>query len=274
MAFTKAPISILFLVLATQPLLAQDVEPCASTAMRNDSTLQASCKFVLHLRETMPNFVALQSTARYAPAKTSAVRVAPQDTLTAIVTHADGHDSYTDLKRDGNPLSGEMSSLNGVWSLGEFSDQLRALFAVQNQVEFAAPETKKLGARRVKVYPFLLLAENNHSLSVQVGNKTIHPGYRGKLTIDEEKGQPLRLEFETIELPKTLPIVSASIEIAYADTPIADGSQSLLPHTATVKLCLPREDGCSSNITTFSNFRKFRSTSRVLTETIKDSTTK
>jgi hypothetical protein len=243
--------------------VAQQDEPCSQPTVTRDATLPGVCDFVLHLQSTMPNFVALQSTARYAAVKTMP-SLAPADTLSATVSHVDGHDSYTELRRNGNPVSRELSTATGVWSLGEFSDQLRSVFATQNQATFGEPEVKKVNGRLVKVYPFTLLEENNHSPSVNVGTKSVLPGYRGKLSVDEQTSKPIRLTLETIALPKKFPVKSALIEIDYAETPLADGTHFSLPRTASVTLCLPHDDGCSRNVTTFSDFRKFRSSTRII----------
>lgn len=125
---------------------------------------------------------------------------------------------------------------------------------------------------RALVFEFHVQKSNNHLYRLQaryVGGGAVvdYPGYGGELWVDKSNFQILRLVRETAEITPRFPITYVQTIVDYANSPLGDGTSFVVPtHGDTVTCSSDEGYECSHNVVSFTNYHKFRATTRILSE--------
>lgn len=195
------------------------------------------------------------------------------DVLTAQVTYRDGQEYYDHLLLNGQPISSEASvlppsSLRGPWSIGEFGMILQAIFLPDSRTEFQFKKQTRLGSADALLFTFHVAAANNRYYFLFSEDKKWFPQYRGELWVDENGFRLLRLERQTGRMAQ-YPIRSVNTTIQYAPVSLADGTTVVLPINSQVKTCTVldgmTEDTCSHSLVKFTDWHKFKTSTKVVT---------
>jgi VWFA-related protein len=252
---------------------------CGTLAGTGDhsTALARICEFGLSMRKKLPDVICDREMKRYwtvfrstwggrGTMATDADQRA--DVVTAKVSYRDGQEHYNDVRIDGKAVDATAPELSGTWSDGEFATILAGLFVPSTKAEFEFDKETTVRSAKALVFRFRVEAQNNRFYFLRVDDKVWLPEYEGRLWIDEQNSQLLRLERETAYMPK-YPITRMKTSIDYAEIPLADGSRLVLPIHSDVLICSPpvrgNSDNCSRNIIKFANWHKFKATTTIVT---------
>jgi len=240
-----------------QPVPAE-TSPCDSLApdTLHSDALRKVCQYAVTLPQQMPNFTCQQTTFRSFGDQTA-------DVVTAIVTYEDGTESYKDLRLNGRPVADSKSLNPGTWSTGQFGNDLRAIFDARNKVTFQFVSESKIAGRRALTFQYRVARQDVPLWRLRAKDQVVTPPYHGQLWIDEEAGIPLRLQVVATQIPRTFPLLSASLQIDYGEVLFGDDTRFVLPLKAVVNN--DDLDGRHSrNVLEFHNCHKFRGTARIV----------
>lgn len=191
------------------------------------------------------------------------------DVLSAEVTYRGGQEYYDHLVLNGQPVSSEAStlpppSLSGPWSVGEFGMILESIFLPASKAEFQFKKQTRIASAAALLFSFHVAAANNRYYFLFAGEEKWFPEYRGELWVDENGFRLLRLERQTGRMEQ-YPIQSVKTAIHYAPISLADGSTLVLPSNSEVKTCTPPGGNCARSLVTFTNWHRFKATTKVVT---------
>jgi hypothetical protein len=217
--------------------------------------LAAACQRVWELQQRLPNFLCEESVSTF---KQSWL----QHKITAQVAYEDGREQYRDIEVDGKSVA-SMSVAPGSWSTGEFGSDLLVLFNPAGATKFVFKKLESVESRSVYVFEFALSRQNNHSWEINVPGAAVTPGFSGRLYVDAETANVVRVEFRAVDFDGSSGLESYVKVIEYAEVKLGDGSSFLLPQKSRQEICT-RQSGCFRNELKFTNFRKFAARSRVL----------
>ena len=274
------------LPVAKDPVVSDIPAYCAGLAasVEHPAALAKVCEFVLSSEKRLPDVICDREMKRYwteyrsswggsrRGTRTAVYEVKHADLLTAHVSYRQGKEYYEDVRLDGQPVSSEASllpaaSLSGTWSVGEFATILAGAFLPPSNPEFVFERQTKVRSAKALLFRFHIRAQNNRSYFLFVGDKVWFPEYGGELWIDENSFQLLRLKRETIYLQQ-YPIRQVETSIDYANVPLGDGSQLVLPIHSEVRTCAAPVDGnsndCSRSIVKFTHWHKFGATTTIV----------
>jgi VWFA-related protein len=248
-----------------------------SGKVEHSAALGNLCEFVLSMRKRLPNIICNREMKRnwtdYSRFKGAHFGEKKSDVVTAQVSYRDGQEYYDNVRLDGQPVATESpllppSSLPGAWSVGEFSTILAGAFLPSAKAEFRFEKETKLGSTRALIFTVHVEESNNRSYLLFADDKTWFPEYRGQLWIDQSSFQLLRLRRETAYM-RHYPIRQVKTTIDYANVPLGDGTNAILPVHSEVMTCAPPPVGsnsndCSRSAVQFTNWQKFRATTSIV----------
>lgn len=253
---------------------------CASTSrnVEHSTALANVCEFVLSMRKRLPNIICNRETKRYwteyLPWQASHFGENKSDVVTAQVSYRHGREYYDNIRLDGEPVTAESSllppsSLSGSWSWGEFATILEGAFLPSTKAEFRFQKEAKVGSTRALVFTVHVAAEHNRSYALFARDKTWLPEYSAELWIDQNNFRLLRVQRDTAYMPQH-PIRQVKTTIDYANVPLGDGTQAVLPVHSEVMTCAPppvgsNSNNCARSIVKFTNWHKFRATTNIVT---------
>jgi len=235
-------------------------EFCAwlATDIPHAEVLRNVCEFAMSLPRRMPNFICDEDTARYRESK-------PVDQITALLRYENERESYSEVKLDGRPApAAVVAELSGLWSAGEFGNNLRSIFYPGNEPVFEFSGERKMGAGAAWVFAYRVPQQKDPVWWLSADYHGIAPAYSGELWVDQKTGELLRFELEANDIPKAFPTQSAEILTDYAKVGFDDGSSFVLPSDATVATTFRGVD--TRNVVRFRNCHKFQAKSRMLLE--------
>lgn len=235
-------------------------EFCSSLAtdIPHVEALRNVCEFAISLPRRMPNFICDEDTARYSKSK-------PVDQITALLRYENARESYSEVRLDGRPApAAVVAELSGLWSAGEFGNNLRSIFYPGNEPVFEFSGERKMGARAAWVFAYRVPQQKDPVWWLSADYHGIAPAYSGELWVDQKTGELLRFDLEANDIPKTFPTQSAEILTDYAKVSFDDGSSFVLPSDATVATTFRGVD--TRNILRFRNCHKFQAKSHILLE--------
>jgi hypothetical protein len=270
--------SVWILVLATALLSTvaagqaptEPLPDCAAVARgtQQAAALASVCEFVLTLPQKLPNIVCDQTTIRYQPAAREKPEITPEDIITAQVTYEAGKESYENIAINGQPTMRVMPELSGMWSIGEFGSQLRAIFTRRSAAEFTFRKGTTLHATPALMFEFRVARQNNLSWLVQAsgthGTLALYPGYRGTFWLDKRTSHLLRLEMHSTDVDVNFPLDRIEVAIDYTDLHLGDNSEFLLPARSEAVSCTRGSEQCRRNVLAFDHCRKYAAKSRIL----------
>jgi hypothetical protein len=206
----------------------------------------------------LPNFLCQQSTTRsYAGANHYWRTI---DQVTAEVLYDRGHESYKDVKLNGKPTGRSMMDLPGSRSTGEFGSTLRALFDKQTGALFKYQSDATLGAFSTAVYEFAVSGEQS-DWRVSAGSQMIMTPYTGRIWIDRESGNVIRIAMKAVEIPPAFPFRQVEAEVNYGPVVLPSGRYFLPEKAQNVSCNDPKS--CSRNVIEFRNYHKYTGESSI-----------
>jgi VWFA-related protein len=222
--------------------------------------LRGICEYAISLPEKMPNFVCGQETARY-----RGDSGAPVDLISASVLYEDGHESYSDIRVNDHPLSGDGAGSQGLRSTGEFGGNLRAIFNRTNHALFSYSGEGKVGEHAAWIFTYQIAEQKEQLWMLHAPDQIIAPRYSGELWIDQKGGGVLRFRSvaEAKDLPQTFPMKNVDLQIDYEEVGFGDGTNFVLPVDSTLTNVYSGEE-TSRNVVRFRNCHKFRARGRLV----------
>jgi uncharacterized protein (TIGR03435 family) len=180
------------------------------------------------------------------------------DTIGGTVASEKGREVYSNIVLNGKPVAALPS--RGVWSQGEFSAALVAVFSPDSAAQFVAKGRDPIRNRRAVRYSFAV--DRAHSIwSLRGENDTrFSPAFDGAVWIDEGTGQILRIAISARGLPDNYPGDTVESTIDYDLVKIAD-AQYLLPTRSELLTCQRHGNLCFRNESFFRDYRKFEADS-------------
>lgn len=246
-----------------------EIKPyCSAIASLTEHSpaLAELCRFTLSLPRKMPNVICDLETKRH----WRAFGIAHRDVVTAAVSYEDGHEYYNNIKIDGNPANASSGALNSSWSMGEFASIPQMVFAPLSDAEFRFNKEVKLNSIPALVFDFRVEESSNELYYLRAfypggWGVTFFPAYRGRVWLNKSNFHLMRMEKETADMPPWFPITRATTMIDYADVPLGDGSDFVLPAESEIEICSKEEwTECAHNVIRFKNWHKFRAKTRIL----------
>ena len=171
-----------------------------------------------------------------------------QDVVRARLAYYERRESYQLVTVNDRLTNRSYESLGGAISTGEFGSQLHNLFLPETQTRFTWVGPASLRGRPVYTYDYHVAKDRSRwnitwkkdaELVQGLGQETIIPPYRGRIVVDAERYQVLRLSFEAEEIPAGFPIRAASCTLDY-DYATISGRSFLLPVRAVLEMTAGR----------------------------------
>jgi len=211
---------------------------------------------ILSFKADIPNFVVNQTLTRYE--HSSGDRGwKPVDTFDMELTYQVGKgEHYKVLRHNGKPTDKEYEQFKGFTSMGELSENLTGLFEPETDAKFTEVKHENFHGRDTVIYDFSVVLSNSKlEIDDGISKQKIITAYSGRVWVDTESKQVLRLEYATDGIPDWFPISRAEDAVEY-DWVKIDDDKYLLPVHAEV-LLETRKRGYGHNVIEFTNYRKF-----------------
>lgn len=234
-----------------------DCEKLAEGVEHGD-VLVSFCKWALTSRERLPKLQVDEKIKRSAPGQYGSQ---PVETISMLAHYGDEMVRYSNLKMSGKTTKTpilEYELNNGFLSTGELRGALEAVLMDGRNTSFKFAKDQKRGqGKRVLVYDFKISPGDNTSW-VLMGAARAVPGYKGKISLDGDTGQPTRLEWETTELVPTSPRMDFSEEIDYENIHVSENNELVLPVRAETRSSVTNDDEVTNSLTNEITFRNWR----------------
>ncbi len=180
------------------------------------------------------------------------------DTIHSRVAYNEHHESYQVIMVNNTPVDRKLESMGGAVSTGEFGSMLRELFVPESRAEFRMVAPATLRGRPVYAYDYRVERENSKwSLYWEpghAGEQHYVPGYHGRVIIDAQTHQVLRVWLVADDIPPDFPIHAAQTTLDYEWAKISD-VPFLLPSRAIMEMKDNRVN--TRNEIAFRGYRKF-----------------
>ncbi|HEY3841397.1 MAG TPA: DUF5666 domain-containing protein [Bryobacteraceae bacterium] len=200
----------------------------------------------------LPNFLCQQSTTRsYGGADQQWHTV---DKVTAEVLYNHHHESYRDVKLNGKATGHSMMDLPGSRSTGEFGSTLRALFDKDTETLFKFRANASLRNYSAAIYDFAVSGDKS-DWRITAGSQMIATSYTGKIWIDRESGNVIRLEMKAVDIPAAFPFQRVEAAVDYGPVELPAGRYFLPEWAENVSCNDPKT--CSRNVIEFRNYHKY-----------------
>ena len=220
--------------------------------VKDDPRIETARNATNNFFRLLPNFLCQQSTTRsYAGPDKKWHTV---DQVTAEVVYDHGHDSYRDVKLNGRPTGRSMMDLPGSRSTGEFGSTLRALFDPETDAVFKFADESNLGSYSTSVYDFAVSGDQS-DWRITAGSQTILAPYIGRIWIEHESGNVVRIEMKAMDIPGKFPFQRVEAEVDYGPVALPSG-RYFLPARAENLSCND-PNSCSRNVIEFRNYHKY-----------------
>ena len=216
--------------------------------------LREACEFAISLPQKMPNFLCSQNTVRYRGSGP-----APVDLVSATVRYEDGHETYSDVKLNGRPISIGL----GLRSTGEFGGNLRAVFDRRNHALFEYAREGKLAGDAAWIFSYRVAEQKDPLWLLQAPSQVVAPPYSGELWVDQKDGAVLRFSSVAKEMPPTFPMNRVELLIDYRKVAFGDGTNFVLPAAFTLTNNYTGEE-TSRNVVEFQDCHKFGARTRIV----------
>jgi len=238
--------------------------------IQHPEALTDACRFVLSLRNNLPNVICDQTTSRYVRPSPERFGEKLQDTVTAHVIYEDGRERYSDVRINGVVESKKLSEVEGQYSYGEFGTDLIFAFRAENHPVYRFLRKERFEHHHALVYEAKVSRENNNGWVIQANGHSTYPEFQAELWLDETSHQVLR--FDLTPIPESdFPLSHVELLTQYESLALGDGTEFVLPVKSESTSCLwngskHRLAFCNYSILVFKDCHKFRAKSRILTD--------
>lgn len=243
------------------PEPAPELERPVEKAQAEDPAIARAREVAMDFHGTLPNFLCQQMTTRY-QSENPRDGWQPLDVVSADVTYEDGKESYKNIKIGNKSVNKSMDEIGGSRSTGEFASILADLFSPYTAAAFKPYGTETISGRDAKVFKFTVEREHSHWRIVGP-SQLYYPAYKGTIWIDKETGRVLRLEQQSVKMPKLFPFDTIETAADYSYVRLTTTQSFLLPVDAEVLACVRGSSTCTRNRIEFRNYRKFGAESSI-----------
>ena len=216
----------------------------------------------LEFADTLPDLICEQTTHRLFDTNGNGDWTL-KDTIVEQLTYVNHEENRTVL---GESTAGDKSTVR-MSSTGEFGASMISIFEPDAKANFTWAETVTLHGEAAEVFDYRVEQANSNFMLNNPPFPAAKVGYRGRIYIDRATHGVMSLSIITDDAPKHFPIRKAAVRVDYDYVAINDHDY-LLPVSAQVITKLPEEsiNGklVKRNDISFSNFRKFGSTARIV----------
>jgi len=229
--------------------------PPPLTPQEQTALLASAREQALSYTKGLPSFICLQVTKRHLDTTGNGNWILADQFNAKLSYEKDKGEKYEIISVNNQMREvPNLESLGGSTSSGEFGTLLLALFEPERQALFTWSKQAALRGRATEVYDFSVDQEHSTWHVTYEKLRTIIPAYRGKVWIDRETGQTLRLAMVAVDIPKDFPIriVESTLDYDWANI---SGSRFLLPAKAFMQMAESRF--VARNEITFRLYRKF-----------------
>jgi hypothetical protein len=184
----------------------------------------------------------------------------PNDVIEEQLTFFDQMEHYDVVSVNSRKATGQQHmQFAGAISAGEFGSALANLFDPRSQASFEPDKMASISGRRAYVFKFHVPSQNGIVVIHHQTDQKILAAYSGRLFVDREKLQVLRITSE-LELPEGFPIRMATIQVDYKPVDIAGKTYDLPSHS---ELRIRDSARLYVNEIEFRNYRKFGTDSTI-----------
>jgi VWFA-related protein len=240
--------------------------PAAVPIVANDPLIEAARKAANAYVDSLPDYIVKRSTTRYGSNRPSVTETVGSvlhwqtlNIVTADVAAERGREVYTNIRVNDKPE--KVLPQGGIWSYGEFTSDLIAVFGQQAAAVFTNPRSDSIRKRPVTVYEFSV--DQAHSVWSVAASENRNgaadiwfPAYSGTVWIDRETGQTLRVSMQARDLPPDFPLDSILSVTDFDFVKIGDGT-FLMPVHSDAYSCHRGGTGCFRNENVFRDYNKF-----------------
>lgn len=240
-------------------------QPPAPDAADQKKVLADATDFAFHHERSLPNFLCVQTTRRFADFGARGglghEQWRPLDLIVERLAYVEHHEEYKVIEINGVPSSIEHEKLGGASSSGEFGSVMKGIFAPETAAKFHWQTFFTLRGRRMDVYAYQVAADRSeyHVMAASLG-KDLVTAYHGLIFIDERTHYIHRITLHADGIPPTYPVQDVSLMLDYDYTRIGDADY-LLPLSFELR---SREGNVlSKNDVDYDGYRKFTADSSV-----------
>ncbi|MGQ9896611.1 MAG: hypothetical protein ACUVR8_03480 [Acidobacteriota bacterium] len=181
------------------------------------------------------------------------------DYLEIAITYSSEKGEKLDLKlHNGVSTALGLDEVGGLTSTGQFAGLLKSLFDEASQTTFRDAGTTNFYGRTYQVFDYVVDTAYSRQ-TLQVGKARTIAGYRGRIFVDPDTRQIVRLESESFDLPPDFPVSKAASVVEFGWVTVGDNDY-LLPVAAQVALTDRKERITSLNCIAFQKYGKFETT--------------
>jgi hypothetical protein len=226
------------------------------------SVIEAARRRALAYTASLPDFICTETVRRY---EWSFRGWTPKDTLTLQLTYFEHAEKYKLTLVNGHETKRTYDQVSGAWSRGEFGSMLLDVFAPASMAAFEWSNWTTLRHRPAYVLSFKIDATNSrYSLTAERYDRSVVTaivGEHGRVYIDRETKDAIRLDIQADSIPKNLPMTAATRTLDYGPAEVG-GRSFLLPLHAEVRM-EPRDYHSTRNQVEFTGYRKFTGESSI-----------
>jgi VWFA-related protein len=238
----------------------------------NDPLIESARKGANAYVDSLPDYIVKRSTTRYGGNRPSVTAPSAEvlhwrilNVVAADVADVQAHEVYTNIRVNDKPE--KVLPPGGIWSYGEFTSDLIAVFGEKTAAVFSNPRSDSIRKRPVAVYDFSVDQPHSvWSVAASEGKNdkpdTYFPAYSGTVWIDRETGQPLRVSMQARDLPPDFPLDSVLSVTDFDFVKIGDGTY-LVPVHSDAYSCHHGGTGCFRNENIFRDYNKFTAGSTI-----------
>ncbi len=224
------------------------VGPPPPDSIEQKKILAEITESALNYTKSLPNFICMQVTRRYADAS-GMENYRLMDTIAEKLSYFEQKEDYKLVSRNNIPVTTNLKhdQLDGATSSGEFGSMLLDIFSPESETQFDWERWATLRGRRMYVFSFRV-EQSRSKYSIRYGRgadeRTIVAGYHGLIYADRDTHMVMRIKMEC-DMPVTFPIQSVDLDLNYDFSNIS-GQPFLLPlkselHSREGKLLVKNE---------------------------------
>lgn len=236
--------------------------PPALDAPQQARLLEQVREHALEYTDRLPNFICVQITKRMVDPDGKGYWYT-QDVIQVRLAYNERRENYQVVTINDQVTDRSYDSLGGATSTGEFGTLLHNLFLPETEARFTWVGPATFRGRPVYEYDYSVAQQRSRWHVTWQKQLTIIPAFRGRIAVDAEKQQVLRLSMEAEDIPPNFPINAASTALEYDYATIA-GRSFLLPARAEVEM---REGRVTMrNEIQFRQYRRFTADTKLVFE--------
>jgi VWFA-related protein len=239
--------------LLTAPQLIPNVPRPSDAEIR--AILSGAKDRVLNYKRTLPNFLCLMVTRRFADSSDHNGWRA-EDSYTSVLRYNGSEETTVLLDVNGRRVRHQdQDALKGAIVRGEFGETLNMIFSDRAKARIEWLGMADVLGARAHVFRCSVAARNSEYLVMADQASALDAAYHALVYVDADSFNVKRLSIEANNLPVNFPIKESAISIDYDYVPIS-GQEYLLPLEATLLVRVGRHY-LKKNEIQFQDYRKY-----------------